>query len=171
MGRPLEPRPGRAVPIEVRRLDIAAPLVEVEAREPSARDDIDALDQAERVLCVGNVIAGPDDMERMRQMLPALERATGLKGALAATRRVTDEGWLPRQTQVGLTGRVIKPRLYIGVGVRGAPNHIVGIRHAGTIVALNRDPASPIFELADIGLVGDWRELLPALAEALAAAG
>ena len=97
-------------------------------------------------------------------------RIDRLKGALAATRRVTDEGWLPRQTQVGLTGRVIKPRLYIGVGVRGAPNHIVGIRHAGTIVALNRDPKSPIFEHADIGLVGDWRELLPALAEALAAA-
>ena len=170
MARPLEPRPGRAVPVEVRRLDIAAPRVEVEAREPSARGDIDALDQAELVLCVGNVIAGPDDMERLRQVLPVLERATGFKGALAATRRVTDEGWLPRQTQVGLTGRVIKPRLYIGVGVRGAPNHIVGIRHAGTIVALNRDPKSPIFEHADIGLVGDWRELLPAFADALAAA-
>jgi electron transfer flavoprotein alpha subunit len=167
MVRPLEPRPGREVPVEVRRLDVVAPRVEVEDHEPSARGEIDALDQAELVLCLGSVISGPDDMDRIREALPALEQATGLKGALAATRRVTDEGWLPRQTQVGLTGRAIRPRLYIGVGVRGAPNHVCGIRHAGTIVALNRDPKAPIFENVDIGLVGNWRELLPALVDAL----
>ena len=105
---------------------------------------------------------------RIADLLPALEEATGLKGALAATRRVIDQGWLPRQMQVGLTGRAIKPRLYIGLGVRGAANHLVGIRHAGTILAINLDPEAPIFEHADIGLVGDWRELLPALADALA---
>ena len=169
MVRPLEPRPGREVPVEVRPLDIAAPRVEVQSRQPSARGDIDALDQAELVLCAGNAVAGPEDVRRLRDLLPALEQATGLKGALAATRRVIDQGWLPRQMQVGLTGRAIKPRLYIGLGVRGAANHLVGIRHAGTILAINLDPEAPIFEHADIGLVGDWRELLPALADALGA--
>ena len=170
MVRPLEPRPGRGVPVETTRLDIAAPRVSVEDRESSARGDIDALDRAELVLCVGNVVAGPEDIDRLRGLLRALERATGLKGALAATRRVTDQGLLPRQMQVGLTGRAIQPRLYIGVGTRGAANHLVGIRHAGTILAINLDAHAPIFEHADIGLVGDWRELLPALAEALGAA-
>ncbi len=167
MIRPLQPRPGREAPVEVRRLEIEAARVTVTGGAAHARDDIDALDRAGVVLCVGNAIDGAGDVARIRGHLPAFERATGLRGALAATRRVADPGWLPRQTQVGLTGRAVSPVLYIGIGVRGAPNHVVGIRHAGTIVAINLDAQAPIFAHADIGLVGDWRELLPALAAAL----
>ena len=168
MVRSLAHRTGRKVPVDVRNLDIEAPRIAAEGEHPSARGDIDALDHAGLVICVGHAIDGPEDVERIRRLLPAFEEATGLAGALAATRRVTDQGWLPRQTQVGLTGRAISPPLYIGVGVRGAANHVVGIRHAGTVLAINLDPDAPIFEHADIGLVGDWRELLPALADALA---
>ena len=156
-----------AAPVRVEGLEVGPPRVAVEDGRADARADIDALDRAELVLCVGNAIDGDGDVQRLRGVLAKLEEATGLAGALAATRRVTDRGWLPRQVQVGLTGRAIAPRLYIGVGVRGAPNHVVGIRHAGTIVAINHDAEAPIFEHADIGLVGDWRELLPALAAAL----
>jgi electron transfer flavoprotein alpha subunit len=82
---------------------------------------------------------------------------------LCATRRVTDAGWVPRQLQVGLTGKAIDPRLYFAVGVRGVPNHTVGIKRAETVVAINNDPEAVIFERANFGLVADWAALLPAL--------
>jgi len=86
---------------------------------------------------------------------------------LAATREVTDLGWLPRQHQVGLTGRAISPRLYVGLGVGGAMEHMVGLRRAGTIVAVNKSPKAPILKVADLGLVTDAIALLPHLEAAL----
>jgi electron transfer flavoprotein alpha subunit len=93
--------------------------------------------------------------------------AAALSGKLAATRRVTDKGWLPRSIQVGLTGKVIAPDLYVAVGIRGTPNHTVGIQRAATIVAINKDPKAAIFLMANLGVVADASELLPALTEAL----
>jgi electron transfer flavoprotein alpha subunit len=87
--------------------------------------------------------------------------------AISATRRVTDMGWLPRQLQVGLTGKAMEPRLYFAIGIRGAPNHVVGIKRAHTVVAINNDPEAPIFERANIGLVADWNQILPALEDAM----
>jgi electron transfer flavoprotein alpha subunit len=95
--------------------------------------------------------------------------ASAVSGVLAATRRVTDKGWLPRSIQVGLTGKVIAPDVYIAVGIRGLPNHTVGIQRAGTIVAINKDPKAPIFQMASFGAVADAIELLPALNDALRA--
>jgi electron transfer flavoprotein alpha subunit len=86
---------------------------------------------------------------------------------MCATRRVTDQGWMPRQLQVGLTGKAIDPRLYFAIGVRGAPNHTVGIKRAEIVVAINSDPEAPIFERATLGLIVDWSAILPALAAAL----
>jgi electron transfer flavoprotein alpha subunit len=86
---------------------------------------------------------------------------------MCATRRVTDAGWMPRQLQVGLTGKAIDPRLYFAVGVRGALNHTIGIKRAQTVVAINNDPEAVIFERADIGLVGGWETIVPALHNAL----
>jgi electron transfer flavoprotein alpha subunit len=80
---------------------------------------------------------------------------------------VTDAGWMPRQLQVGLTGKAIDPRLYFSVGIRGAINHTVGIKRAQTIVAINNDAEAQIFERADIGLVTDWTKIIPALRDAL----
>ena len=73
---------------------------------------------------------------------------------------------MPRQLQVGLTGKTIEPRLYFAIGISGAPNHTVGLKRAGTVVAVNNDPDAPIFQRADIGLVGDWSALTPALTDA-----
>jgi len=86
-----------------------------------------------------------------------------LDAELAATRKVTDEGWLPRARQVGITGRSISPRLYVALGVGGKFNHVVGVRNAGTILAVNRDRDAPIFGASDLGVVGDWQEAVPLL--------
>src|SRR5581483_7002660 len=97
------------------------------------------------------------------------EFARALGAGMCATRRVTDQGWMPRQLQVGLTGKAIDPRLYFALGVRGAPNHTVGIKRAQIVVAINNDPEAPIFEHATLGLVADYATVLPALTEALRA--
>ena len=93
--------------------------------------------------------------------IEALARA--LDGRIGATRRVVDQGWLSRHYQIGLTGKIVAPRLYIGVGVRGALNHTIGIQQSGTIVAINNDPNAEIFNTADLGVVADWAEIVPAL--------
>jgi electron transfer flavoprotein alpha subunit len=100
--------------------------------------------------------------------LPAIERlAHELGAAIGATREVTDLGWLPRQLQVGLTGRAIAPRLYVGLGASGAMEHMVGLRRAGIVVAINKSPKAPILKAADLGIVADLHELLPHLEAAL----
>jgi electron transfer flavoprotein alpha subunit len=119
------------------------------------------LDDAEVVICVGTGIGGPEH-------LPVIEALAGVLGAaIGATRRVVDQGWLPRQQQVGLTGRSVAPKLYLGVGVRGAFNHTIGIERSGIIVAINTDPQAEIFHTADYGLVADFAEVVPALTAAL----
>ena len=90
-----------------------------------------------------------------------------LGAELAATRKVTDKGWAPRARQVGITGRSIAPRLYVALGLSGKFNHMVGVRAAGTILAINNDPGALVFAQCDIGIVGDWHEVVPALAAAL----
>ena len=140
--------------------------VNVEPRRrvrPFARkrvDDIDALATAERVIGVG---AGVDQEDYA--LLHSLADQIG--ATLAATRRVTDAGLLPRARQVGITGHSIAPRLFISIGSSGKFNHTVGLRNAGTIVAINTDRAAPIFSVADVGVVADPRAVLPDLATAI----
>ncbi len=123
-------------------------------------DDLDALAEAHTVIGVGQGVP-PDEYE-------ALEPLRALLGAeLGATRKVTDKGWLPRSRQVGITGRAIAPRLFVSIGASGKFNHTVGVRAAGTVLAINPEPSAPIFDAADIGIVGDWRDVLPALVDAL----
>ncbi len=118
------------------------------------------LEGAEVVVGIGMGIGGPDGVAR------ACAFARVLGAAICATRRVTDNGWVPRNLQVGLTGKSIDPRLYIALGVRGAPNHTCGLKRADTIVAINNDADAPIFERANIGLVADWDSVLPAFQDA-----
>ena len=115
------------------------------------------LDDAEVVLCVGMGIGGPENLSIIEPLAAMLDAAIG------ATRRVVDQGWLPRQQQIGLTGKAIAPKLYIGVGVRGAFNHTIGIQRSGIIVAINNDPQADIFQVADYGIVADFSEIVPAL--------
>ena len=118
------------------------------------------LEGAEVVVGIGTGVGGPEGVARVA----AFARTLG--AAMCATRRVTDLGWVPRQLQVGLTGKSIDPRLYIAVGVRGAPNHTCGIKRAQTVLAINNDADALIFERANVGLVADWESVLPAVQDA-----
>ena len=126
-------------------------------------DDLDVLAQAHAVIAVGKGVAPDayDDLEPLRALLGA---------ELGATRKVTDQGWLPRARQIGITGRSVAPRLLVSIGASGKFNHVVGMRAAGTVLAINNDPDAPVFDAADVGIVGDWREVVPALVDQLRAA-
>lgn len=128
----------------------------------SMRDDeLDALATATAVLGVGKGVQ-PSEYGALAEL------ARVLGAQLAASRRVTDAGWLPHSRQVGITGRSIAPRLYVAIGVSGKPNHMLGVRGAGRILAINSDGSAPVFDVADVGIVADWREAVPLLTDALA---
>jgi electron transfer flavoprotein alpha subunit len=153
---------------------ITAPAPRIDAIEPEVRtiamatrgrvrvlartrdDDLDALAEAATVIGVGRAVL-PNEYGTLDPLIAVL-------GAeLAATRKVTDEGWLPRSRQVGITGRSIAPRLFVSIGASGKFNHAVGIRAARTVLAINNDATAPIFDAADAGIVGDWHAVLPLL--------
>ncbi len=119
-------------------------------------DDLDALAEADAVVGIGMGV-GPDEYEALTPLL----RVLGAE--LAATRKVTDKGWLPHARQVGITGRSIAPRLYVSIGASGKFNHVVGIRGARTVLAINPHADALIFDSADIGIVADWHEAVPLL--------
>jgi electron transfer flavoprotein alpha subunit len=125
-------------------------------------DDVETLARAEVVIGVGTGVA-PDEYATLSPL------AALLGAELAATRKVTDKGWAPRARQVGITGRSIAPRLYVALGLSGKFNHMVGVRAAGTILAVNDDAGAPVFEHCDVGIVGDWHLVVPLLQSALAA--
>ena len=123
-------------------------------------DDVETLARAQVVIGVGTGVT-PEEYEELSPL------AAVLGAELAATRKVTDRGWAPRSRQVGITGRSIAPRLYVALGLSGKFNHMVGVRAAGTILAVNADRGAPVFEHCDVGIVGDWHEVVPLLRGAL----
>ncbi len=123
-------------------------------------DDVETLARAEVVIGVGTGVT-PDEYEQLSPL------AAVLGAELAATRKVTDRGWAPRARQVGITGRSIAPRLYVALGLSGKFNHMVGVRSAGTILAVNADREAPVFTHCDVGIVGDWHQVVPLLTDAL----
>ena len=125
-------------------------------------DDMDAMPNADVVVGIGVGVA-PSAYGELDGLLAVLGAELG------ATRKVTDQGWLPRARQIGITGHSISPRLYIGLGLSGKFNHSVGIRGAGTILAVNSDPSAPVFDWCDVGIVADWREVVPELTDRLGA--
>jgi len=119
------------------------------------------LTQAPIIVSVGRGIKAPEN-------IPLAEKLAKLMGGeLAASRPICDEGWLPMDRQVGSSGQTVAPKLYLALGISGAIQHVVGMKGAHTIAAINKDANAPIFEVADYGIVGDIFELIPALTEAL----
>jgi len=146
--------------IETMRVELSAPKSRLVKAHSTLDPTIVPLEGAEVVVGIGTGVGGPDGVAKVATF------ARVLTAAMCATRRVTDQGWVPRQLQVGLTGKSIDPRLYIAVGVRGAPNHTCGLKRAQTVVAINNDADALIFERANIGLVADWQIVLPPLQDA-----
>jgi len=141
------------------------PLVKVVDR--IAADDVAApIEEARIIVSGGRGVGGPDGFGVVQEL------AAALGGAVGATRAAVDAGWIPYAQQIGQTGKIVKPALYLALGISGAIQHKVGMQTADTIVAVNRDPDAPIAEFADLFVVGDLFEVAPAiLAELRARAG
>ncbi|MCP3962438.1 MAG: electron transfer flavoprotein subunit alpha/FixB family protein [bacterium] len=157
------PSPGRTARVE--RLDTAdlpERRVRVVSRSGGEAPSAAELDSCEIAVGVGKGIGGPENLPEIEKLAAALDGAP-----LAITRSVADLGWLPRHHQVGLTGRSIAPKLYFAIGLRGALEHTVGIRRADIAVGINNRDRSPIFKQVDVGIVGDWAEVVPLLTAAL----
>jgi len=150
----------------VRALAVAAgdaPIREKpEAPFQQAKQAVD-LSQAERIVSVGRGIKEQSNIALAQQL------AAALGAELAASRPICDAGWLPMERQVGSSGQTVAPKLYVALGISGAIQHLVGMKGSNTVVAINKDPDAPIFEIADYGIVGDLFEVVPAIIEAVKA--
>jgi electron transfer flavoprotein alpha subunit len=154
----------RQAPAPVRRVDAHVdPSAIRQVPESPFREARQAVDlsQAERIVAVGRGIKGQE------HLAVAEELARALDAELAASRPICDAGWLPMDRQVGSSGQTVAPKLYLALGISGAIQHVVGMKGARAIVAINKDPDAPIFELADYGIQGDLFEIVPAIIAAL----
>ncbi len=150
---------GGAGNVETVELDVELPgrIEALGFAQPEA-GDVDITAQ-ELLVVVGRGIESEDNIAE------AEELADALGGAVAASRPIVDQGWLPKTRQVGKSGLTVKPKVYLALGVSGAPEHVEGMRDAATIIAVNTDPQAPIFGVAHYGWVGDLFDLLPELLE------
>jgi electron transfer flavoprotein alpha subunit len=138
------------------RLDAASIRQKPEPPFKEAKQAVD-LSQAERIVAVGRGIKGQEHLA----VAESLAKALGAE--VAASRPICDAGWLPMDRQIGSSGQTVAPKLYVALGISGAIQHLVGMKGSRTIVAINKDPEAPIFEIADYGIAGDLFEVVPAI--------
>ena len=149
--------PVNAVSVELNPEQIRTTPLDLFKEAKSAVD----LTQAPLIVAIGRGIKAPENIPQAQ----ALAKALGAE--IAASRPICDEGWLPMERQIGSSGQTVAPKLYLALGISGAIQHVVGMKGARTIVAVNKDQNAPIFEIADYGIVGDIFEIMPALTEEL----
>lgn len=147
-----------AAPITSAGVSVEAAAIRQKPEAPfkEAKQAVD-LSQAERIVAVGRGIKGQEHLA----LVESLAQAMGAE--VAASRPICDAGWLPMDRQIGSSGQTVAPKLYVALGISGAIQHLVGMKGARTIVAINKDPEAPIFEVADYGIVGDLFEVVPAI--------
>jgi electron transfer flavoprotein alpha subunit len=155
-------RQGGKAPVKPVQVDLKPEQIRMKPLElfREAKQAVD-LTQAPILVSIGRGIKAPENIP-MAEKLAKL-----LGGELAASRPICDEGWLPMERQIGSSGQTVAPKLYLALGISGAIQHVVGMKGARTIVAVNKDSNAPIFEVADYGIVGDLFEIVPALTEEL----
>ena len=149
-----------AVKTAAASVDASAIRQKPEAPFREAKQAVD-LTQAERIVSVGRGIKSEEHIAIAREL------AQALGAEMAASRPICDSGWLPMERQIGSSGQTVAPKLYLALGISGAIQHVVGMKGARTIVAINKDPEAPIFEIADYGIAGDLFEIVPAMIQAL----
>jgi electron transfer flavoprotein alpha subunit len=147
-----------AAPVKNLPVSVSASAIRQKAEEPfqETKQAVD-LSQAERIVAVGRGIKAQEHIALAEKL------AATLGAQLAASRPICDSGWLPMERQVGSSGQTVAPKLYVALGISGAIQHVVGMKGARTIVAINKDPDAPIFEIADYGIVGDLFDIVPAM--------
>jgi len=158
----LAAHPGGKAPVNNASVNLSAGDIRTKPLElfKEAKSAVD-LTQAPLIVSIGRGIKAPENIAQAE----ALAKAMGAE--LAASRPICDEGWLPMERQIGSSGQTVAPKLYLALGISGAIQHVVGMKGARTIVAVNKDQNAPIFEIADYGVVGDIFEVMPALTEEL----
>jgi len=158
----IEAHPSGKAPITPVQVNLSAADIRTKPLElfKEAKSAVD-LTQAPLIVAIGRGIKAPENIGQAE----SLAKAMGAE--IAASRPICDEGWLPMERQIGSSGQTVAPKLYLALGISGAIQHVVGMKGARTIVAINKDQNAPIFEIADYGVVGDIFEIMPALTEEL----